>query len=899
VVQPLNAAFSANPQVGPAPLTVSFRDLSTGPVTAYFWSFGDGTGFSSARNPSYAYALPGTYTVSFTVFDSSSGLDTASTLIIVAVAPSPTNTFTPLAPTSTTVPTNVPTSTFTAIPPTATNTVAPPANTPTWTPSFTPTFTPSFTPAITPTSAPGSPCPQWDEPDIGGPDGNYCDLAANQQYIFDLSGNPIVTQAGYDFVFYEYGYPGPPPYVLMDLRLVDVGTTFSGPWITVFDWGNGVADLNTNVGAAGYGAGGEANGASVPMSVLYGTLPLQTGIAIDIDPIAGSGTYPFVRVRSYSTASNLEAIEVLSSGAPTPTFTPTATFTNTPATPIADLGLGMTVSNANPVLGETITYTITLANSSTDTTSSVQVSDVLPAGLTFVTSGASQGGYSAGIWDVGTVTGSGSATLSLTATVTGTPGSAINNVATITASSLPDPDSGNNSASAPITVRTTPVDLAVGMVVDNANPADGSAITYTLTVINTHGSVAVGSVQITSSLGAGLSAGTAIASQGTFAAGTWDVGFLPAGASATLTLPVTVQVGYAGATLNHTASVTGANQPETNASNSTASVPVNVQSADLSLNIAVDNPTPAQSATIVYTIILTNSGPNTATSAVVNAPLPSGVSYVSDDSGGAYNLTTWNVGSLASSTTATLNIVANVTAAGPATISFPVSVTASEPGDTNPANDGDNQDITVIPPPVAAFSAAPMSGEEPLDVVFTDSSSGSITSYDWNFGDGITSTQQNPLHTYTLPNIYNVNLTVTGPGGTDVETLQIAVALRSTDVGVTLSVDDTTPPAGATINYTVQVTNNGLRDTSGVVANFTIPAELTVNIATPSQGIYSGGTWTLDPIAVSSTATLTLNVTVGSVASGTPIDVSVSLSTPNHLDTNGGNNSDVETITVE
>ncbi len=73
-------------------------------------------------------------------------------------------------------------------------------------------------------------------------------------------------------------------------------------------------------------------------------------------------------------------------------------------------------------------------------------------------------------------------------------------------------------------------------------------------------------------------------------------------------------------------------------------------------------------------------------------------------------------------------------------------------------------------PPVAAFVGSPTSGTEPLNVSFTDQSSGSITSWSWTFGDGGSSTSQSPSHTYTSDGTYSVTLTVTGPGGSDGET---------------------------------------------------------------------------------------------------------------------------------
>jgi PKD repeat protein len=72
-----------------------------------------------------------------------------------------------------------------------------------------------------------------------------------------------------------------------------------------------------------------------------------------------------------------------------------------------------------------------------------------------------------------------------------------------------------------------------------------------------------------------------------------------------------------------------------------------------------------------------------------------------------------------------------------------------------------------LPPPVPDFSATPTSGAKPLLVAFTDASTGSITTWAWDFGDGETSTEQNPSHTYQQRGSYTVSLSVTGPGSTN------------------------------------------------------------------------------------------------------------------------------------
>jgi len=67
--------------------------------------------------------------------------------------------------------------------------------------------------------------------------------------------------------------------------------------------------------------------------------------------------------------------------------------------------------------------------------------------------------------------------------------------------------------------------------------------------------------------------------------------------------------------------------------------------------------------------------------------------------------------------------------------------------------------------PVAAFSASPTSGKTPLNVKFTDTSTGSPTSWFWNFGDDSKSFLQNPTHKYSKAGTYTVSLTVKNAAG--------------------------------------------------------------------------------------------------------------------------------------
>jgi PKD repeat protein len=195
--------------------------------------------------------------------------------------------------------------------------------------------------------------------------------------------------------------------------------------------------------------------------------------------------------------------------------------------------------------------------------------------------------------------------------------------------------------------------------------------------------------------------------------------------------------------------------------------------------ITLQNPSHTYTSTGVYTVSLSVSGSGGADTltrtnyiTVTEAPptadftgdplsgtIPLTVTF-SDASSGAINTYLWDFGDGITGTAQ--NPSHAYTAAGV----YTVSLTVSGPGGADTLTRVDY--ITVNePPPVADFSGSPLSGTAPLTVVFTDTSSGLISAYLWDFGDGITDTVQNPSHTYTAAGVYTVTLTVTGPGGSD------------------------------------------------------------------------------------------------------------------------------------
>lgn len=74
----------------------------------------------------------------------------------------------------------------------------------------------------------------------------------------------------------------------------------------------------------------------------------------------------------------------------------------------------------------------------------------------------------------------------------------------------------------------------------------------------------------------------------------------------------------------------------------------------------------------------------------------------------------------------------------------------------------DSATIHVLNPPIAGLSADVTSGTSPLTVNFTANCTGDIDNYDWDFGDGVTSGDENPSHQYS-EGTYDVSLIASNP----------------------------------------------------------------------------------------------------------------------------------------
>jgi PKD repeat protein len=108
------------------------------------------------------------------------------------------------------------------------------------------------------------------------------------------------------------------------------------------------------------------------------------------------------------------------------------------------------------------------------------------------------------------------------------------------------------------------------------------------------------------------------------------------------------------------------------------------------------------------------------------------------------------------------------------------------------------------PPPMNAdFTGAPTSGSAPLTVRLADTSSGSPTIWAWDFGDGGTSTAQNPTHTFSSPGTYTVSLAVTNATASDTETKVGYITVAPSPPPVAdFTATPTTGPAPLAVKFT-------------------------------------------------------------------------------------------------
>jgi uncharacterized repeat protein (TIGR01451 family) len=301
-----------------------------------------------------------------------------------------------------------------------------------------------------------------------------------------------------------------------------------------------------------------------------------------IGNMANGATASLVISATVTQAGLINNTAIISGNLPDPISTNNAASASVNATAASDLSIAKSVTPVKAAVNSNVTFTLTARNLGPSANTGVAVQDVLPSGLSYVSSQPA-GAYDpvAHVWTIGSLPISATTVLTITAQVLA--GSTVlTNTATISGS-LPDPNLSNNSASA--TVTTGPVtDLSLAKVVSNSAPAVGQTIAYTLTAKN-NGPTDEPKATVSDPLPAGLSYSSSRPS-GAYdpLSGIWTIGSLPVSNTATLVISATVsQVGP----ITNTAVISGT-IPDSNPGNNTASASLTAKaSADLGVTKAI------------------------------------------------------------------------------------------------------------------------------------------------------------------------------------------------------------------------------------------------------------------------------------------------------------------------
>ena len=175
--------------------------------------------------------------------------------------------------------------------------------------------------------------------------------------------------------------------------------------------------------------------------------------------------------------------------------------------------------------------------------------------------------------------------------------------------------------------------------------------------------------------------------------------------------------------------------------------------------------------------------------------------------------------------------------------------------------------LTANDPPAAAFVGTNLTTcGNSTTVAFTDQSTNTPTSWAWNFGDGGSSTQQNPSHNYTAAGTYNVTLIATNANGSDTLVKTAYVTLVAP-----ISITATGSAVGCgQANGTVTTTTTG--GTGTYVYDWTGSAQNTANLSNVGAGTYT-------VTVTSSVCSATASATVTNSGSNLAVNVTTTAAT--------------------
>jgi uncharacterized repeat protein (TIGR01451 family)/gliding motility-associated-like protein len=300
----------------------------------------------------------------------------------------------------------------------------------------------------------------------------------------------------------------------------------------------------------------------------------------------------------------------------------------------ADLSIAVTSISGSVIAGENLIYKLTVINSGPNTALGVNVTDLLPFGLNFISSNPSVGYWSSPNWNIGALLKGAIATMIIEANVNNNLTDTIINTATVT-SLTSDPFLINNSAKQISPVQTL-ANLSVTLTANPDPVTAGENITYTITIFNNGPSDAINVVLI-NDLPEHLS--FISASVGGVLTGTqvkWNFAELKRGESQIVSLVLNAtSILSGGSVIGNKVSLKSDNSGQLVYSN-LVDILVNAHS-DLSISTIASAKVVQAGKSFTYTINVFNNGPSDATNVRISDELPSSLTFISASGGAIFN----------------------------------------------------------------------------------------------------------------------------------------------------------------------------------------------------------------------------------------------------------------------
>jgi uncharacterized repeat protein (TIGR01451 family) len=492
----------------------------------------------------------------------------------------------------------------------------------------------------------------------------------------------IGDQLVYTIIVTNAAQPGQGPATNVMLTNTLPTDPLGNPEVSVVAISSGAGTFTQSNGVITFNLGTISNGAAVAARIVVE--PLVTGSIVDNATVSSDETDPNLSDNTTSVTNTVE--------------------------PSHDLGVAIAASPEPALIGQNLTYTVTITNAGPSDATLVSVNDLLPSDVNLVSAVSSQGtvitSSSSVLANLGTIPDQGSATLTIV--VVPTKSEIITDTATLIQNPKEgDPNPANDTASHSTAV--SPADLAVSIVADPVIAIAGNNLTYTVTVHN-NGIATADGVKMVEQLPAGVTvASPPSAGQGTASVAngivTAALGILASGASTTVTIVV---IPSASGLITDTANVS-ANEVDSDLTNNTASLQTQVSPADVGVVLSA-NPEPVLVAgNLVYTAVVTNAGPVAATGVILSDSIPNGASFSSATAsqgtvvlGGGTVIAT--LGTLAPGAQAIVTIILNPTTIG--ALDNTVVVKADQ-FDPNPLNNTSRVTSTVFNQPGEFEFSAP------------------------------------------------------------------------------------------------------------------------------------------------------------------------------------------------